>query len=300
MRSLLTRFVLHAVALIGLAGAGHAQEITNPADRMRPAGRDTAAATRRIVWEMDPVEIRGRRLSRLREEHPVGPYGQPRWTAHRRFGSTRVYVVPRGYFEFEYWMTNRFVDGELAKTAIQYEFTMGLPGRTQVDLYSVYEKSGKEGTLAMSEQKAELRWALADWNVLPANPTLYLEWIGVSDGPDHVEGKLLLGGQLSTGWHWGTNLVLEHETGGAMENSYELTSGLSRTLSDGTFSIGGEAKLAWVDVRGYRGDYERVHSVGPSMQWNLMHRVHLDVLTLFGATSAAPDADVIAVLGYEF
>src|SRR5947199_7197299 len=40
----------------------------------------------------------------LREEELIGPYQQPRWTARRRFGETRVFVIPEGDVEMEYWL----------------------------------------------------------------------------------------------------------------------------------------------------------------------------------------------------
>ena len=66
----------------------------------------------------------------------------------------------------------------------------------------------------MSEGKAELRWALANWGKIPGNPTIYLEWKNEDAAPDHFEGKLLLGGAIASGWHWGSNFVWEHELGG--------------------------------------------------------------------------------------
>src|SRR6185503_6894802 len=115
----------------------------------------------RLVSELPAVVVHG---NRLREEDRVGSYRQPRWTAHRRFTTTRIYVVPEGFFEFEYWLIPTFEEDGIAETAIQYEAEIGLPHRFQLDLYAVSHKSGKEGPMALDEHKVELRWALADWD----------------------------------------------------------------------------------------------------------------------------------------
>src|SRR5207244_1600322 len=44
------------------------------------------------TYDLPAVTVSGARASDLREEDRVGTYGQPRWTATRRFPNTRVYV----------------------------------------------------------------------------------------------------------------------------------------------------------------------------------------------------------------
>ena len=55
------------------------------------------------------------------------------------------------------------------------------------------------------------RWALADWEKIWGNPTLYFEYITLEDRPDKIEPKLLFGGEAAEGWHWAANLVAEVE-----------------------------------------------------------------------------------------
>jgi len=54
------------------------------------------------------VTVEGERVPELFEEQRIGSYQQPRWTATRRFPTTRVYVVPEGKVEFEYWLRPTF------------------------------------------------------------------------------------------------------------------------------------------------------------------------------------------------
>jgi hypothetical protein len=268
-----------------------AAQVVNPADKQHAPENP----------QNPPVVVEGRRVSDLREEDRIGSYQQPEWTSHRRFAETRVYVRPEGTAEFEYWLIPETPSGGgSTETATQYEFEFGLPYRFQLDLYMVSHQDGNEGPMTFDEQKFEVRYALADWDVIWGNPTVYLEWAAINDAPDHVEAKLLLGGEAGSGWHWGTNLVFEHETGGNQENAYEITAGLSRTLTDRRFSAGLEVKAAWIDDKTDRGNYANEVLLGPSFQFRPLPNSHIDIAPLFGLTDDSPDAKLTLVFGWEF
>ena len=148
-----------------------------------------------------------------------------------------------------------------------------------------------------------MRWALADWGKLWGNPTIYLEWTTVNGSHDFFEGKLLLGGNITSGWHWGSNLVWEHELGGAQENSNEWTFGVSHTVKDSKVDVGVETQLAFVnaiEANGRRGDFSKEFLVGPSFQFRPLPQMHIDVAPLFGTTRDASRSKIFVVLGYEF
>lgn len=283
---------LYAPCLPALLTAALAAQVINPADKQQPSASTPQG---------QPVVVEGRRVSNLREEDRVGSYGQPEWTTRRRFPETRVYVRPEGTAEFEYWLLPEIPKhGGPTQTAAQYEFEFGLPGRLQLDLYLVSHEDGNQGSMQFDEQKFEVRWALADWDVIPLNPTLYLEWAARDQAPDAVEAKLLLGGELTSGWHWGANLVFEHETGGMQENSKELTGGISRTVVDQRFSLGAEFKAALVDDKQSRSDSAKELLIGPSIQYRITPRATLDLAPLFGVTDDSPAAKIYFVFGWEF
>lgn len=276
-------------------------QVVNPADKQGPKKDDTDnPPVPEHSWELPAIDVIGDRPPRFRDEEKVGAYRQPRWTTRRPWGETRVYVVSEGQFEFEYWLIYQKPRHGEAKVKKQYEAEFGLPGRFQLDLYLVSAKEGKEGTLAVDEEKVELRWALAEWGRLPANPTLYAEWISVNDGPDHVEGKLLLGDQIDHRWRWGANLVFEHEMGGARENSKEITAGASYMALDEKLAVGGEVKYANVDTRADRSDDAHELLAGPSIQFRPLPQAHIDLAPLFGVTDDAPKSKVVALIGWEF
>lgn len=262
-----------------------------------PASSDPHLRT----FEMPPIDVMGK--AALKEEDLIGDYQQPRWTAARRFGETRVYVVPKGTAEFEYWLIpERGRDG-VTVTESAYEFEVGLPHRLQLDLYAVGHQTGNAGTFGVDSQKVEVRYAFADWGKIWGNPTAYLEWKDLSGAPSHVEAKLLLGGQIAPRWHWGNNFVWEHELGGPKENSNEWTTGLSYAAADTRASVGVETQLALVNHEtspGTRGPYSKEFLIGPSLQLRPLPQVHLDFAPLFGVTQAAPRVKFFMIFGWEF
>lgn len=282
-------------ALIALAIPSLAQ-VTNPADDAAKRSHEELA----LGQDVTTTTVVGRQVSQYREEDRIGTYDQPRWTARRLFPSTRVYVRPEGSVGFEYW-TRVKVPRDEGKTSVetQYEVEFGLPHRFQIDLYAVTEKAGSEGELNYSEQKAEVRYALADWGQIWMNPTLYFEYVARDSQADKLEYKLLLGDELAPGWHFGSNLVFEHETGGELENEYELTLGLSRVIIDEKLSLGAEMKAAATDVHEDRGDYEKSLEIGPSLRWLPTDRVHVDFAPLVGIGGESRAADIFLVVGLD-
>ena len=295
-----TRAVVVISVMTGFSARANAQ-VVNPADAQNSQSVSEQKADNHHTWEMPPVDVYGK--APLEEEDRIGDYEQPRWTAHRRFGETRVYVIPKGMVQFEYWLRPVVSKDGPTKIRTMYEVEFGLPGRLQLDLYAVGNKTGKEGAFAIDQQKVEVRYAFADWGKIPGNPTMYLEWTQNSDGPDAVEGKLLFGGQLRSRWHWGSNLVFEHEIAGAQENSHEWTTGLSYTARDTKLGIGVETQLALVnelESNGTRGPLTKAFLAGPSLQWRPLPQMHLDVAPLLGLSHDAPRMKLFVVLGYEF
>lgn len=301
-RKLPPKLILCLAALWPLTGSA-GTPMANPSDATRsgkPSSGSSSSSPHLGTWELPAISVPGTPKKNLREEELIGPYKQPRWTAHRRFTSTRVYVRPEGMLEFEYW-TRLDVPKE-GPTKIQniYELEFGLPHRIQLDLYFVSRIEGDNGPTHY-DTKYEIRYALADWGVLPGNPTIYLEYALRDDAPDKIESKLLFGGELSEGWHWGSNLVYEGElSGDEKENEYSLRFGLSHTLEDEKLSVGMEAEGALADVATNRGDYKKSVYVGPSVQYLPLPNAHLDLVPMFGVTSDSKIAKILLNFGWEF
>ena len=296
--------VTTALVMVMATAVTSRAQVVNPADaQSNPAQQPQPSGDDHHTWVMPPVEVYGK--APLNEEDRIGDYAQPRWTAHRRFSETRVYVIPKGMVEFEYWLRAKTPKSGRGPTEFQtmYEFEFGMPKRVQLDLYAVAHKTGKDGSFALDEQKVEVRYALADWNRIFGNPTLYFEWSQVNQGHDFLEGKLLLGGEMASRWHWGMNFVSEQETGGAREISNEWTTGISYSARDMKVGVGLETQLAMVNEQiapGVRGAYETSLLIGPSLQIRPLPQMHIDFAPLVGVNGPALRTKTFVVFGWEF
>ena len=247
---------------------------------------------------------------KLQEEYAVGPYKQPEWTQHRRFSTTRVYLQqPPGGVEFEQWFEIRVPKkgGKPEEVRIREEFEFGLGSRFQLDLYMIQQWT--EGldhisnTLEWRGISAEVRYALADWGVIPGNPTLYFEYIFRNGDNDFIEPKLLFGGEIGSGWHWGVNLVYERELGKHSERTEEgkLTFGLSYTLIDGKLGIGPAFEWAYeAEYSGGVADRSREFHLGPSIQFRPIPKAHINIEPLWGCTGESKRLKMFLIFGWDF
>lgn len=252
-----------------------------------------AAQDALTTTQSQPVIVRA---SILNEESLVGANQQPAWTAHRRFSTTRVYVLPPWQVEFEQWWRGKFTRHGKSEHLFQSEIGIGLPYRFQID---VYENIAHADGATEATTQVEARWAFAEWGKIFLNPTLYAEWKFNGDAPDAYELKLLLGAQLAPRWHWGFNLFYEQETGGARATELGFSQAVSYSAIDSKLSVGLEMNFEHVTERGSRGHPAIEFLIGPSIQWRPTPRAHLDLVPLFGATVDSPRVDVFIVFGIE-
>ncbi len=295
--------------LLGTGVAVAADSTTPPLAGGRPADA-TASGEGRTThsWEMPALQVEGGAAT-VRESDRIGGYGQPRWSARRLFTETRTYVIPEGQIEFEYWFTAQDrkrgdPEGE-SKVVQMYEVEIGLPYRFQLDLYQKYVKEDNDGESALDSTKFEVRWAFANWDVLWANPTAYIEWTQANGDYDLVEGKLLFTDEITDRLRWGANLVWEEKTGGDRERSQEITGGVSYGVIDSRLALGVETKFGFVNTidkggTDERTPYEREFLAGPALQWRPLPQMHIDVAVLAGLTDDAPRTKTTVIAGWEF
>ena len=260
-------------------------------------GADTSADVKRLT----EVTVFGRALSVASEEELLGDYRQPEWTFHRRFPTTRVYLQKEPWeLGYEQWWRGRFLRNGAQAHRFQSEFELGLPHRFQFDLYENWT-SDENARMRHLSVAPELRWALADWGVIPLNPTLYGEWqfVDPARGPDVWEVKLLLGEQLAPRWHWGLNLVYEQESGGGRATEMAWSQGVSYVVLDQRLSAGLEMRFAHETSRGNRSQPDISYLLGPSVQWRPFSRVHVDLVSLFGVTRDAPQVESFLVVSLD-
>jgi len=81
-----TRRLLALASSVSLAASVHAADSMPPNPALHAGAERTASGETRIgrSWEAQPIEVRDTDWG-LREQEYIGSYGQPRWSARRRF-----------------------------------------------------------------------------------------------------------------------------------------------------------------------------------------------------------------------
>ncbi len=247
----------------------------------------------------DPV----RKIAENYDPEKIGAYGQPLWTTRRRFSETRAYVIPEGDFEFEYWNVTEKPQHGPTVSEQKYEVEIGLGNRFQLDIYALSHSQGNNKGFLFDEHDVELRYAFADWDVIPGNPTAYAEYKFLNGQPDHVEFKALFSGDAKPCWpklQWAANLVYETQMGAKRESNYEVTGGVSYQLHP-KFAIGGEAKIELDDEHGKRLHFTTPQVlIGPSFQYNAFNKLHVDFSPLIGLTKSSPEFKSLVIVGWKF
>lgn len=264
-----------------------------PSDVDMGAGQSGPRGT--IGWSSDAI----RSSSTL-----VGPYGQPSWTTTRPFTTTRAYVLPPGQMQFDQWVRPTWGRKGKLDQFFQEEIELGLPGRFQLDIYEDWRIKPNENDDQETRHEGvqiELRWAFADWNVIPLNPTIYLEWVQRGHGePDKYEFKLLLADELVENLFYASNVNFEQEVGGDHETEIVWSQGFSTPIIDRKLLAGCEMVLKSEAVQGNRGDPAVKFQIGPSMQYIINNRMFLNVVPLFGTTGDSPLVEAFFVFTYQF
>ena len=238
----------------------------------------------------------------LDEEQWIGVTQRPEWTSRRRFGTTRTYIQYEPWeVAVEQWWRLRSYRNK-SKTAAQLfmqEIALGLPYRMQFDLY--YDWAHEDRRTRNKDVAMELRWALADWGVIPLNPTLYAEYKATDGayGSDVWETKLLLGTDLAPRLHWAFNAAYERECTRGLDTEISLTQGLSYTVWDQKLSAGVEMQYKHQYSPGHT-NIENKFQIGPSFQYNPTRNFWVNLVVLGGCTGASPAGEAFVIVGYNF
>jgi high-affinity iron transporter len=179
-----------------------------------------------------------------------------------------------GYGVTDYWFTEVYgevehdgaSDGNTELTAIEWEnkFQLTQPGEYFVDLGALVE---------------------------------YVHFLE-DDGADKLEGKLLIAKDTGNFTHL-ANLVVEREVGDNSEDETEYGAAWStRYRYSPKFEPGIEI---YSDFGDFDNDFdEQGHQIGPVAYGQLTEHVAYDAGVLFGVSDAAPDAELKAIIEYEW
>jgi len=234
----------------------------------------------------------------------MGPNQQPEWTARRPLGITRVYVQPPWQMETEFGWDAQYNRGQSPQNEIQQEFELGLPYRFQID-YEIHgadfidRVSSGSSYWLYADSEFELRWAVADWGKILANPTLKAEWKHDNGGGDSWETDLLLGDELTKSWHWGSDFFWEQGVDGDLHTERAISLAVNYSVIDEKLAVGVEQRLDSTTTRADR-HAQLSEEVGPSVTWRPTSRTHLTAECLFGVTGWAPHIETFTFFGVDF
>jgi hypothetical protein len=274
-----------------------------------------------------PVVVTAPEVPGAYEEVPSAYGAPPEFSRSRFSNAVNAYVLPPWAFFFgELFEGQGFRHGPPDYLFTQ-EIEMGLPYRFNVAAEAQFERfNGGGGARSVS---LEARWALADWNKIPLNPTIFAEYkFGVGtirheevpppmgeggeeeeeeEGgppkvPDAYEFRLLLAQDFGEHVEWAMNWFFEKENTGDRGREWGFSQALMTPvlLPNERLKIGVEMEYKNLTVKDTRGDPENIFVIGPTLAWKPSAHTRLDISPLFGCTDDSPVADVFVAFSWLF
>lgn len=257
------------------------------------------------------------------EEVPSS-YGAPPSMSRSRFSNlTNAYVLPPWAFYFgEIYEGQGFRHGPPDHLFTQ-EIEMGLPYRFGIATEASFERfHGGGGAQTIS---LEGRYALADWNKIPLNPTLFAEYkfgigtlrheegpppppgeeeeeSGPPKVPDAYEFRLLLAQDFCERIEWAMNLFFEKENTGDRGREWGFAQSVATPilLPNERLKAGIEMQYTNFTVKDTRGDPLHRFVIGPTIAWKPTRQTRLDVSPLFGCTDDSARVQVFVIFSWLF
>ncbi len=169
----------------------------------------------------------------------------------------------------------------------QIEIEYGITDHLNVSLYQVYEQEADSSSLAYVGYNIELKYRIAEPNVLPLDLLLYAENEENTIEGNAFEGKLILSkdlGRLNVSY----NQIYEraYRTG---KGEHEYAAGVSYEL------------VPWLRLAmESKGSYsEGEYAVGPTISW-MGNRIWASIGGVIGLNKVTNDREVRLVLGFPF
>ena len=264
------------------------------------------------------------------EEVPSS-YGAPPGISRSRFSNlTNAYVLPPWAFFFgDIYQGDVFRHGPPDHLFTQ-EVEMGLPYRFGVAVESTFERFNGGG--GPSTASIEARYAFADWNKIPLNPTIFAEFKfgtgpirreeampageeggggeeeeeeeegGPPEKPDAYEIRLLLSQDFGERFEWALNGFFEQEIQGdrGREWGFAQSALMPILLPNERLKTGIEMQYKNFTMKNTRDDPENSFVVGPTFAWKPTKETRIDVSPLFGCTEDSPRVQIFAVFSLLF
>jgi len=271
------------------------------------------------------------------EEVPSA-YGAPPGISRTRFSPLiTAYVLPPGaVYSGLVYEGDAFRHGPPDHIFTE-EVEVGLPHRFGLAFEIAQERFN--GDFQNKSFSVEARYALADWNKIPLNPTLFAEYKfgsgrilheerppegemaeeelarhsrlnleptdeeeGKPKMPDAYEFRLLLAEDFGERIEWAMNWFFEQEIGfdRGREWGFAQSAVIPIWLEHERLKAGVEMQYRNFTDKDTRDDPLHSFVVGPTLAWKPTHNTRVDVSPLFGCTDDAPRAQVFVVFSVLF
>src|SRR5579864_4945194 len=275
MTTTISVFTLSRVSLAFLLVAGaNAQETENRAVVVQAEGEELASA-----------------------------YGAPPDLSHGRISTlTKSYVLSPFSFELEAGYEGDIFRHGLPAHLFRQEIEMGLPARFTIGVQNQIEHFA--GDTSDHSLSLEARYALANWNKLPLNPTISAEYhFGLSNGlPDSGELALLISHDFPHLIEWAMNIFVDREFEGRENASAGFVQSIEMPvlLPEEKLEVGLEMQYrSGGETAGSRGTTKGL-AIGPTLVWRPTQKVRFDLSPLIGCSDHTPAVQVFAVFSFSF
>lgn len=248
-------------------------------------------------------------------------YGAPGTFSRTRFSpTTTAYVLPPYQFMLAtIYEGDGFQHGPPDHLFTQ-ELEMGLPYRFGVAAETELERFNGGG--GFETVSLEGRYALADWDKIPLNPTLFVEYkfgvgpirheegpapppgeeeeAGPPQIPNAYEIRLLLSEEFCHRWEWALNGFFEKENTGdrGREIGFAQSIVTPILLPKEQLKVGVEMEYKNFSVKDTRGNADNIFVIGPTGAYRTSTNTRFEVSTLFGCTNDSPHVQVFAVFSW--
>ena len=258
------------------------------------------------------------------EEIPSAYGAPPAFSRTRTSPLTTAYVLPPWAFFFGTIYQGDFTKEGPPDHLFTQEVEMGLPYR-----FGVASEVGLErfkGGSGFSTISVEGRYAFADWNKIPLNPTIFAEYkfgvgtlrheegppppageeeeeeFGPPKVPDAYEFRLLLAQDFGEKVEWAFNAFFEKENTGDRGREWGFAQSIAMPvlLPNERLRAGVEMQYQNFTVKDTRGSPIHRFNIGPTASWKPSASTRFDISTLFGATDDSDDVQVFAIFSWVF
>ncbi|HEX4630022.1 MAG TPA: hypothetical protein VH188_03585 [Chthoniobacterales bacterium] len=273
--------------------------------------------------------IQNERLVVTGEEVPSSYGATPDFSRSRFSNLVNAYVLPPGAVFAGLIYQGDALRFNRPDHMLTQEVEIGLPARFGIAFENSIENH--RGVTQERTFSIEGRYALADWNKLPLNPTIFVEYkFGIGDIlhdegppeamgkgeakefleehmplPDAVEVRLLLAQDFGHNVEWALNGFFEQEVGGdrGREVGFAQSLMFPIVLPKERLKVGAEMQFtAFTDAGIREGDEDPSYRcvIGPTVAWKPSANTRLDVSSLFGVTDDSPRASVFVIFSVLF